>query len=389
MPAPVSFDNTETAFADKTTRDLRRAYRLFKWFRKQWAVNIGSWLVRTGFQLRLPIKGIVRRTAFRQFCGGETLEECVPSIERLAEHGILTILDYGMEAGDTEREFDATTEEKIGILSLAMKYQSIVGIASKVSALARFGLLEKMDRREPLSEAEVEELSRVRQRIHKICIDADRSHTAVMIDAEESWMQNTVDMLVEEAMAEHNLARAVVYQTIQLYRTDRLDYLKSLHARSRDKRFICAVKLVRGAYMEKERERAMKLGYPSPIHPDKASVDRDYNMALRYCLEHKDIWFVAGTHNEESNRLLAQWVDELHLNRYEPRINTCQLYGMSDHITYNLGRAGFNASKLIPYGPVREVIPYLTRRAQENTSVAGQMGRELQMLKKELSRRMA
>lgn len=389
MPEQVSFDNTEIAFADRTTAELKRAYRLFKLFRRQWLVNLGSWCVRVGFKLRLPITGLVRRTAFRQFCGGESLQECIPAIERLARNNILTVLDYGMEAGDTEQEFDETTEEKISILRLAAKYPSVPGVSGKLSGLARFGLLQKIDRGEALSDDEKSELERVRQRLRRICSEASRSNTAVLIDAEESWMQNAMDMLTEEAMIEFNRGQAIVYQTVQLYRTDRLDYLKRLHQKSRQQGFMCAVKLVRGAYMEKERERAAKMGYPSPIHPSKAEVDRDYNAALRYCLEHPDIWLVAGTHNEESCRLFTQWVDEMKLPRNEPRVNTCQLYGMSDHITYNLARAGFTASKLIPYGRVRDVIPYLTRRAQENTSAAGQMGRELHLLRKELQRRKA
>lgn len=387
MPLPLSFDNTEIAFADKTTRELRRAQRLFRLFRRQRLVNTGAWLVNIGFKLRLPIRGIVKRTAFRQFCGGETLEECIPAIEKLAQHGISAILDYGMEAGDTEQEFDETTEEKMAILSLAARYTTIPAIAGKLSGLARFALLEKMDRGESLADAEVAELARVRQRIRKICSVAAQSNTAVLIDAEESWRQNAMDMLTEEAMTQHNKDKAIVYQTIQLYRTDRIGYLKSLHQRAIATGFVCAVKLVRGAYMEKERERANRVGYTSPIHGDKAAVDQAYNDALRYCLDNPDIWFIAGTHNEESSRLLARWVDEKSIPRNDPRINTCQLYGMSDHITYNLARAGFTASKLIPYGRVRDVIPYLTRRAQENTSVAGQMGRELQLLKRELQRR--
>jgi proline dehydrogenase len=331
----------------------------------------------------------VKRTAFRQFCGGEQLEDCIPVIERLARQGILSILDYGVEAGDREQEFDDTTEEKISILEVAAQYKTVVAIASKISALARFELLEKIDRGETLSQEEHAELDRVRRRLERICQAAAQANTAVLIDAEESWMQNAMDMLTEEMMARFNKTKAVIYQTIQLYRTDRLAYLKTLHQRAQQEGFICGVKLVRGAYMEKERKRAAQRGYPSPIHATKADVDRDYNAAMAYCLDHPNIWFVAGTHNEESSRLLADWVDARGINRNEPRVNTCQLYGMSDHITYNLAHAGFTASKLIPYGRVRDVIPYLTRRAQENTSAAGQMGRELHLLKSELQRRKA
>lgn len=385
--AKVSFENTEIAFAGRDTSELRRALRLFNWFRRRWIVNLGSGLIRLAFNLRLPVKGLVRRTAFQQFCGGETLEECLPAIERLANHQIFTVLDYGMEAGDTEEEFDATAKVKIDLLRFAQRAEAVPAIASKVTALARFGLLEKMDRGEDLTTEELEELQRVKNRLHRICSEAANCDTAIFIDAEESWMQDSVDQLVEGMMRDHNTAKAVVYQTIQLYRTDRLAYLKELHQRASASGFVCAVKLVRGAYMEKERKRARKLGYPSPIHPDKTLVDSDFNEAMRYCLENTDIWFLAGTHNEESSRLLARWVDEKSANRNDPRINTCQLYGMSDQITFNLAQAGFTASKLIPYGPVREVIPYLTRRAQENTSVSGQMGRELHLLRRELRRR--
>ena len=384
----VSFEDTAVAFARKTDDDLRKARWLFRLMGNSAVVDIGSHLARMALRVGLPVTGLVKQTIYSQFCGGETLEESNPTIDGLAEHRVTTILDYGAEAKASEADFDATVEEQLRAIRFADGNPAVPFISCKVTGYASFALLEQLHRGDELSNEQARAAERLRGRLDRICAVAAGSDVAVYIDAEESWIQDGIDALVEQLMARYNTDKPVVFNTVQLYRHDRLAFLKAAHARAAEGGYLLGVKLVRGAYMEKERERAAQQGYPSPIHADKAAVDRDFDEALLYCLEHIDrISFCAATHNEDSCRLLAAAIAERGVDRDHPHLQFAQLLGMSDHISFNLADAGFNASKYVPYGPVREVVPYLIRRAEENRSVAGQVGRELKLIQQEIARR--
>lgn len=392
----LSFDNTQTAFAYKSDKELKSGRWLLKTMHYPWFVAIGSritpFLMKTG----LPVHGIIRKTIFKQFVGGETLEDTKPVCKLLADHNVQVILDYGVEGKESEESFDHTTEEFIKVINYAAAQEKIPFISIKVTAIARFGLLQILDEAPRLRsgihdhEEETAERDRVYDRMYRICEVAAEKGIGVLVDAEESWIQDPVDRLVIDMMSIFNKEKPIVYNTIQLYRHDRLQFLKMSHRIAKQKQFKMAVKLVRGAYMEKERNRAEEKGYPSPIQPDKESTDNDYNAAVRYCIDNiNDFALIVASHNEESNLLAAQFLHEKGLPHNHPSVHFSQLYGMSDNITFNLSKAGYSVSKYLPFGPIREVIPYLMRRAQENTSVSGQTGRELSLINKELERRKA
>lgn len=384
----LSFDNTEIAFAHHSDQDLKKAEWLFQAMNNRWLVSFGARLAIWAIKLGLPVKGIIKRTVFEQFCGGETLQQTGVTAARLAESGINVILDYGVEAKEGESRYDHNLREFIRVIRYAATQMAIPFISIKITGFSRFGLLEKIHAGQPLTPEETTELDRVRDRIGAICLTAAENNIGVLVDAEESWIQQPVDDLTIEMMEKYNLGRVIVYNTIQLYRHDRLDYLKQFLSQADQKGYWPGLKLVRGAYMAKERKRANTLHYPSPIQPDKTSTDRDYNEALVCCLERlvKLSVFVA-THNEESCMLAVNWMEEKKIPLDHPQVHFSQLYGMSDHISYNLARAGCQVSKYLPYGPLKEVMPYLIRRAQENTSIEGQSSRELGLIRAEIRRR--
>lgn len=397
----ISFDNTENAFAYKPDKELRKAHFLFSTMRYQWLVKLGvkitPWAMRAG----LPIKGMIRNTMFSQFVGGETLEQTAQVAGRLRQFGVQVILDYGVEGKEGEESFDHACDEFIRVINYAATQPNIPFMSVKITGIARFALLEKLDaaatsdsgargevHNEVLTPEEQAEWQRVEQRIDRICTVAAERNIGVLIDAEETWIQDPVDALTMRMMGRFNRNRAIVFNTLQLYRHDRLAFLEASFEQARQKQFILGAKLVRGAYMEKERKRALAMGYPSPIQPDKASADRDYNAAVEFSIDHIDrISLIVASHNEYSNLHAARLLDEKGLAHRHPHIHFSQLYGMSDNITFNLARAGFSVSKYLPFGPIDDVIPYLMRRAQENSSVAGQTGRELGLIKKEMKRR--
>jgi proline dehydrogenase len=397
----VSFDNTENTFAYKSDKELRKARFLFSSMNNAALVNFGikvtPWAIRVG----LPVKGLIRNTIFRQFVGGETLEETAMVADKLGQYGVQVILDYGVEGKEGEANFDHACEEFIRVIRFAAGKPGVPYMSVKVTGIARFGLLEKLDaaatdksgyegkvHTEVLTDAEKEEWGRVVQRLSRICEAAAAAHTGVFIDAEESWIQDPVDAITMQMMEQFNKEKAVVFNTIQLYRHDRLQFLKDSYAYAVAKGFILGAKLVRGAYMEKERKRAAELGYPSPIQPDKEASDRDYNKAIEFCIDHIDrIAMIVASHNEYSNLYATELLEKKGLPHNHPHVHFSQLYGMSDHITFNLAKAGYSVSKYLPFGPIKDVIPYLMRRAQENSSVSGQTGRELSLIKKELRRR--
>ena len=405
-PQPViSFDNTEFAFEYKSDKQLKKAGFLFSMMGKPWLVKLGTRLTPWAIKAGLPVKGIIRNTIFAQFVGGETLEQTSIVAKKLGEYKVQAILDYGVEGGDDgEQGFEQATEEFIRVINYAATQPNIPFMSIKVTGFARFGLLEKLDELmhkangtlmkkflkvvDELPADEKEEWHRVRHRMMQICEAAAEKKIGVLVDAEETWIQDPVDSLTILMMDTFNKARVVVYNTIQHYRHDRLQFLKDCYAAAEERKFILGAKLVRGAYMEKERKRAAEKNYPSPIQPDKKSSDQDYNAGLSFCIDHLDrIALIVASHNEYSNLLATQLLQQKKLPLNHQHIHFSQLYGMSDNITFNLAHAGCSVSKYLPFGPISDVIPYLMRRAQENTSVKGQTGRELALIKKELHRR--
>jgi proline dehydrogenase len=386
----LDFQDTATAFADKTTSELKEKHRLFKMMGSPSLVSLGTKVTNFALSIGLPVSGLIKHTVFEQFCGGETIEECQKTIEKLGESHIGTILDYSVEGKSEEEDFEHTKDEIILTIKRANEDENIPFAVFKVSGIAPYGTLEKVSAGIELPEKSKLKWQRIQSRVNEICEYAHSLNQPVFIDAEETWIQNAIDLMAERMMEKYNREKAIVFTTIQLYRADGLVFLKSSHEKAKEKGYIYAVKLVRGAYMEKERARAEEMGYPSPIQPDKAATDRDYDAAIEYCLDHLDtIAFVAGTHNEKSVQLLAQKLEKRQIPHDHPHVFFSQLYGMSDNLSYILAANGYNVSKYVPYGPVKDAVPYLTRRAQENTSVQGMMSRELVMIDKELKRRKA
>jgi proline dehydrogenase len=384
----MAFDNTSVAFHDKSTKELKKAYWLFRMIGHPRLVKLGAGLTRFALAARLPVSWALRPTVFNHFCGGETIDACDATIARLGRANIKTILDYSAEGKENDKDFDYTRDQILATMAKAKNNPNIPYAVFKPTGVARFGLLEKVQAKEPLTEAEKQELDLVRGRYLAICLRAKELDIPVMVDAEETWIQQIVDEMVEEMMFQFNKEKPLVYTTLQMYRHDRLDYLKGLIFRLREKGIFTGVKLVRGAYMEKERERAAEKGYPSPIYPDKPATDKGYDDAVAFCIENlKDVAVCVGTHNELSCKKGAEKMISMDIPKNHPHVSFSQLLGMSDHISYNMAAEGFNVTKYVPYGPVKTVVPYLIRRAEENTSVAGQTSRELFLLHTELKRR--
>lgn len=394
----ISFDNTEIAFRSKNKQDLRRAYLLFKIIGAPSIVKIGKILTPIALKLHLPIKGAIKKTIFKQFCGGETIQECDNTIQNLAEFGIGTILDYSVEGKTEETDFEQTTQIIIQTIEKSATDKRIPFAVFKVTGIAQHHLLElassrlraqrKGENLQELSAIEQKGLAAILDRIDRICAAAAKHQTRLFIDAEETWIQTAIDQWTFEMMCKYNKEACIVYNTVQMYRHDRLAYLQNELERAQQAGIKYGVKLVRGAYMEKERARALSMGYPSPIQPDKATTDKDYDAALAFLVENAAVFSVcAGTHNENSSLLLTELLQKAHIAPSEKQFYFAQLLGMSDHISYNLSDAGYQVAKYVPFGPVHEVLPYLLRRADENTSVAGQTSRELGLLIKERARR--
>ena len=382
------FNDTEIAFKGKTNEDLNRAYWLFKIIASNFLTKVGPYLTNSAIKIGLPVIPLIKKTIFAQFCGGETIEECNATIAQLDNGRVGTILDYSVEGEQQEKSFIHTTEEIMAIIRKAKTDPRIPLTVFKPTGVARFELLKKVSVKASLSTAEQAEYFKVKARINQICRLAYELDVPVMIDAEESWIQNAIDDIATEMMRTDNRERAIVYNTYQLYRNDKLASLQADIYLAETDGFILGAKLVRGAYMEKERERAQRMGYPSPIHVNKEATDNDYNEAIKRCIKHIDhTAFVAGTHNEQSCRLLAEQINKYRLPHNHPHICFSQLLGMSDNLSFNLGNAGYNVTKYVPYGPVKSVLPYLFRRAEENTAIAGQTGRELKLIAAEKERR--
>ncbi|TCK83671.1 proline dehydrogenase family protein [Albibacterium bauzanense] len=384
----LSFENTEIAFKSKSNTDLKRAYWLFKLISINPLVKFGSYVTNFALKIGLPIQGIIKNTIFKHFCGGQNITDCEAAIQHLASYNVHTILDYSVEGEETEADFDATCEEILQTIKRAQKDNLVPFSVFKVTGLGRFELLQKINAKENLNTKENQEFEYIKLRIDRICKACFETDLQVLIDAEFSWIQDVIDNLALEMMQKYNREKPIVFNTYQLYRHDKLTSLKNDFLLAQTNGFYLGAKLVRGAYMEIERERAQEKEYPSPIQSTKDAADRDYNEAILFCLDHLDrIAFMAGTHNEESSLLLASEIDKQNLSRNHPGIYFAQLLGMSDNLSFNLSASGYNVAKYMPYGPVKAVMPYLLRRAQENTSVSGQTSRELNLIIKEIKRR--
>lgn len=389
QPQTPDFEDTKRAFAHLSKRELRRALILFQTVGNIRMVRIGKALMQLAHALRIPVGWAIRPTVYSHFCGGETIAECEETVATLAHNHVHTILDYSAEGKEQEADLNATQQRIIEGIEATQGDDRHGFSVFKVSGVAATALLQKAaENPEQLTEAESQAWERVKARVDALCSRAAALGTPIFIDAEETWLQGAIDSLALDQMQKHNTERALVFNTLQLYRHDRLAYLQALTHRAAEEGWHLGVKLVRGAYMEKERERAEERGYPSPIQPSKADTDRDFNAAIQWCVQHINrVAFCSGSHNEVSNALLAQCLAEAGISADDPRVWSAQLLGMSDHISFNLSQSGLNVAKYVPFGPIRETIPYLIRRAEENSSVAGQTSRELELIRREVQRR--
>ena len=382
------FNNTEVAFSLKSDTELERAYFLFKLIESQPLVKIGTAVTNFALKAHLPVEGLIRSTVFDHFCGGVNEHDCLSVVDKMYTKGVSSVLDYSVEGKEEEAQFDAALGMILKTVDFAKERMAIPFAVFKPTGFGRIALYEKVGSGVELSEKEQEEWSRVIARFDKVCKIAHEKDVALLIDAEESWMQDAADDLVDNMMRKYNKEKAIVFNTLQMYRWDRLDYLKRLHEQAKTEGFYIGMKIVRGAYLEKENERAADKGYKSPICINKQTTDENYDAAIVYMLDNIDLMYIfAGTHNENSSYRLMELMGERKIVKNDNRIFFGQLYGMSDNISYNLAKEGYNVAKYLPFGPVRDVMPYLIRRAEENTSVAGQTSRELDLIKKERSRR--
>lgn len=382
------FNNTADAFALKSDTELDRAYFLFKMIASQPLVRIGTAVTNFALNLHLPVEGLIRATVFDHFCGGTTEEDCLPVVDKMFTKGVSSVLDYSVEAKEEESEFDKALEKTLKTIEFAKERQAIPFAVFKPTGFGRFDLWEKLGEGKTFTAEETNEWNRVVERFELVCKTAHNNDVALLIDAEESWMQDAADDLVAEMMRKYNKNKAIVYNTLQMYRWDRLDYLKKLHEQAKAEGFHIGMKVVRGAYMEKENKRAEEMGYPTPICASKEATDINYDSCIKYMIDHIDTMAIfAGTHNEESSYKLMELMAQKGISANDERVFFGQLYGMSDNISFNLAAHGYHVAKYLPFGPVRDVMPYLIRRAEENTSVAGQTSRELNLISAERKRR--
>lgn len=386
---PLDFQNTQIAFSHRNDKDLKQLFRLFKAMNSPGLVKLGSAVAPTAIKLNFPfVKSIINKTIFNQFVGGYNLLDTQSNIDALYDSNTLTILDFGAESKTTEEDLNRVMKENIKSVELAAANSSVPAISTKLTGLAPNELLEKMQTDKPLTEKEQREKEQFENRIDSICKRAYELGAGVMIDAEESWMQITMDNVVDSLMKEYNKEKVIVYNTYQLYRNDKLEFLKESFEKAEREGYYLGAKLVRGAYMNKEREYAKEHGLKDIIHKTKEETDQDFDAGIEFCVDnYKTMASVCASHNEASNLYQARLIDERRINKTHPHLNFSQLFGMSDNITFNLARAGYNVAKYVPYGPLKEVIPYLIRRANENTSVTGDMSRELSLIAKEIKRR--
>ena len=382
------FNNTQVAFALKSDTELDRAYFLFKMIANEPLVRIGTAVTNFAIKAHLPVEGLIRATVFDHFCGGINVNDCLTVVDKMHTKDVSSILDYSVEGKEADEQFDAALEMTLKTIDFAAEKRAIPFAVFKPTGFGRFELYEKLGEGKTLSEAEQKDWNRVVERFEIVCKEAHRQNVALLIDAEESWMQDAADDLVIDMMRKYNKEKAIVFNTLQMYRHDRLDHLKKVHNLAKAEGFFIGMKVVRGAYMEKENKRAEEKGYPTPICASKQATDINYDAAVDYMLQNLDLMSIfVGTHNETSSYKVMSRINEWNLDTKDKRIHFGQLYGMSDNISYNLAENHYNVAKYLPFGPVRDVMPYLIRRAEENTSVAGQTNRELELIKAERNRR--
>ena len=382
------FNNIQVAFSLKSDTELDRAYFLFKLIDNQPLVRIGTAVTNFAIKAHLPVEGLIRATVFDHFCGGISEMDCLPVVDKMFTKGVSSVLDYSVEGKEDEAHFDDALKMTLKIIDFAKEKKAIPFAVFKPTGFGRFELYEKLGEGQTLNPEEQAEWERVEARFDLVCKTAFEKNIALLIDGEESWMQDAADALVTQMMQRYNKEKPIVFNTLQMYRWDRMDYLKKLHQQAQQEGFYIGMKLVRGAYMEKENRRAEEKGYPTPICASKEATDKNFDVAVAYMVQHLDIMSVfTGTHNEESSYKLMELMQQNRIEKGDNRIWFGQLYGMSDNISYNLAANGYNNAKYLPFGPVRDVMPYLIRRAEENTSVAGQTSRELTLIKKERNRR--
>ena len=385
----INFEDTKSVFTHKSNWELRKSYYLFSILQHSLLVKIGSLLLKISFFLRIPFNKLIKMTIFNQFCGGESIQDCTKKINELFQFGIGTILDYSVEGKENESDFEKTKEEIIQTIYFSAKNSKIPFTVFKITGLGKSSLIEKASLDfQSLEDNELVELNLVAMRVDEICKAATENQVSVFVDAEDSWYQDYIDQLVESMIFKYNNESSIVFNTIQLYRHERLQYMRGLISRCNSNGKKLGLKLVRGAYMEKEREQASKKNYPDPIQKNKQATDNDFNKAVEFCIENiENVSLCVGTHNEKSVLHLTDLMKKRAFKKNDSRIWFAQLLGMSDHISFNLSKEGYNVAKYVPYGPIKEVLPYLIRRAEENTSVSGQTGRELSLIKIELERR--
>jgi proline dehydrogenase len=382
------FDNTEVAFKLKTDAQLERAYFLFKMISNEPLVKMGTAVTKFALNVHLPVEGLIRSTVFDHFCGGVNEKDCMPVVDSMMDVGVYSVLDYSVEGKEEAAQFDTTMNKVIELTQFAEKKPAMPFSVFKPTGLGRLKIWQKITENKPLNSEEQKEWELIKERYEVICKEAHTRNIELLIDAEETWMQLAADNLAEEMMEKYNKEKTIVFSTLQCYRWDRLEYLKEIHTRAKEKGFKLGFKIVRGAYLEKENDRAKEKGYPTPICANKQATDDEFNAVVSYILENlDDISLFLGSHNEDSSYQAMEKMNSLGIAPNDPRVWFGQLYGMSDHITFNLAEAGYNVAKYIPFGPVKDVMPYLIRRAEENTSVAGQTSRELELLKRERIRR--
>ena len=388
MALNTLFDNTQTAFKLKSDSELERAYFLFKMISKEPLVKIGTMATKVALHLNLPVEGLIRSTVFDHFCGGVNEKDCMHVVDTLHNVRVSSVLDYSVEGKEENSQFNATMKKVVELTQFAKNKDAMPFSVFKPTGFGRFEIWRKLTEKQPLTISEKGEWQSIQDRYDTVCNTAHRSDISLLIDGEESWMQDAADALCESMMAKYNKEKAIVFNTLQCYRWDRLAYLKEQHAKALAGNYKLGFKVVRGAYMEKENNRAQEKGYPTPICESKQATDANFNAVMEYILDNlQDISLFIGTHNEHSSYLALELLRSKKLKKNDSRVWFGQLYGMSDHISYNLAAEGYNVAKYIPFGPVKDVMPYLIRRAEENTSVAGQTSRELTLLKKEKNRR--
>ena len=388
MALNTLFDNTQTAFKLKSDSELERAYFLFKMISIEPLVRIGTAATNFALKAHLPVEGLIRSTVFDHFCGGVNEVDCIPKISEMYKSGVYSVLDYSVEGKVDEAQFDLALQKTLELITFSKNNKAMPIAVFKPTGFGRLKIYQKVSDKISLSASEKEEWYRIKKRFDLVCASGNLNKIKILIDAEESWIQPALDDLVEELMACYNKEEIMVYATIQLYLSERLPYLKSLLEKSKKEAYQIGVKLVRGAYIEKETARANLKQYANPVCSSKEATDCNFDQGLQLLLENLDQAAVfVGSHNEASTLKALEQMKQANIATNHPRVCFAHLYGMSDYISYNLSDQGYNVVKYLPYGPIKKVVPYLIRRAEENSSIANQTSREMELIRKEIKRR--